>query len=82
LAALKTARALGIDDNVSLSALSQYQGSWRRLEETKLPGFVLIDDYAHHPTEIKATLRAARNWFGNSIQRAMAGRFKWIQLVQ
>jgi len=60
LAALKTARALGIDDNVSLSALSQYQGAWRRLEETKLPGFVLIDDYAHHPTEIKATLRAVK----------------------
>jgi len=60
LAAFKTARVLGIDDNVSFSALSQYQGAWRRMEETKLPDFVLIDDYAHHPTEIKATLKAIR----------------------
>ncbi|MDD5696590.1 MAG: Mur ligase domain-containing protein, partial [Candidatus Pacebacteria bacterium] len=60
LAALKTAGVLGVDDKVSLSALSLYQGSWRRFEITELPGFVLIDDYAHHPTEIQATLRAAR----------------------
>ncbi len=60
LAALKTARALGVDDKISLSALSQYQGSWRRFEITELPDFILIDDYAHHPTEIEATLKAAR----------------------
>jgi len=60
LAALKTARALGIDDKISLSALSQYEGSWRRFEIIELPDFILIDDYAHHPTEIEATLKAAR----------------------
>jgi UDP-N-acetylmuramate--alanine ligase len=60
LAAVKVARLLGIDDGVSLSALSKYRGAWRRFEETLFPDFILIDDYAHHPTEIIATLRGTR----------------------
>jgi len=60
LAALKVARILNVDDEVSFSALSKYAGSWRRFEETELPGFTLIDDYGHHPTEIMATLKGAR----------------------
>lgn len=60
LAALKVARILNIDDEVSFRALSKYAGSWRRFEETELPGFVLIDDYGHHPTEILTTLKGAR----------------------
>ena len=60
LAALKVARILEIEDNVSFGALSEYFGSWRRFEITKLPKFILIDDYAHHPTEIEATLRAVK----------------------
>jgi UDP-N-acetylmuramate--alanine ligase len=60
LAALKVARILGVKDDISFSALSKYAGSWRRFEETQLPGFILIDDYGHHPTEILATLKGAR----------------------
>ncbi|MFZ3054858.1 MAG: UDP-N-acetylmuramate--L-alanine ligase [Minisyncoccales bacterium] len=60
LAALKVARVLGIKDEVSYNALSKYIGSWRRFEITQLPGFILIDDYGHHPTEILATLKGAR----------------------
>ena len=60
LAALKVARALDISDEVSFAALSKYMGSWRRFEETQLPNSILIDDYAHHPTEILATLKGAR----------------------
>jgi len=60
LAALKVARVLKIKDDVALKALSQYAGSWRRFEVTQLPDFILIDDYAHHPTEILATLKGAR----------------------
>lgn len=60
LAALKVARVLNIKDDVAFKALSQYAGSWRRFEVTQLPGFILIDDYAHHPTEILATLKGAR----------------------
>ena len=67
LAALKVARTLNISDDVSFTALSKYMGSWRRFEETQLPGFVLIDDYGHHPTEILATLKGARQKYPNKI---------------
>ena len=60
LAALKVARVLGVKDEVSFNALSKYIGTWRRFEETQLPDFILIDDYGHHPTEILATLKGAR----------------------
>ncbi|MFZ2390668.1 MAG: Mur ligase domain-containing protein [Minisyncoccales bacterium] len=60
LTAIKVARELKIPDEVSFNALSKYIGSWRRFEETQFPDFVLIDDYAHHPTEILATLKGAR----------------------
>jgi len=41
-------------------AFKTYQGVKRRFTETTLAGNVLIDDYAHHPTEIKATLESVR----------------------
>lgn len=65
LAALKTARALNIKDSISFKALSGYMGSWRRFEETRLNGFILIDDYGHHPTEILTTLKGAREKYGD-----------------
>jgi len=61
LAALKVARVLNIKDDISFKALSEYAGSWRRFEITQLPNFILIDDYAHHPTEILTTLKGARD---------------------
>lgn len=67
LAALKVARTLKIPDEISFSALSKYMGAWRRFEETLFPGFVLIDDYGHHPTEILATLKGARQKYPNKI---------------
>ncbi len=64
LAALTAARILKISDKVSLEALSEYKGSWRRFEEKKanIKGkkIIIISDYAHHPTEIKVTLKTAR----------------------
>lgn len=57
--ALLTGRALKIPDRISFGALSQFRGTWRRFEViSKNP--IVISDYAHHPTEIKATLRAVR----------------------
>jgi UDP-N-acetylmuramate--alanine ligase len=64
LAALTAARELKIDDDIILKALSEYKGSWRRFEEKD--GIIsgkkikIINDYGHHPTEIKATLEAVR----------------------
>ncbi len=45
-------------------AVSSFDGTWRRFEYIgKRNGAILIDDYGHHPEEIKATLRAAREFF-------------------
>lgn len=53
---------LGIDKEIIKKALAGYRGAKRRLE-TKFDerGITVIDDYAHHPTEIKATLLAAKD---------------------
>lgn len=40
--------------------LSTYAGVKRRFTETKIGNNVLVDDYAHHPTEIRATIQSAR----------------------
>jgi UDP-N-acetylmuramate--alanine ligase len=69
LAALAVARALKIPDKISFKVLSEYRGSWRRFEITKTlhpKPYTLISDYAHHPTQIKATLQTAREQFPNS----------------
>jgi len=69
LAALAVARVLKISDKISFKALSEYRGSWRRFEikKFKIPDsrfkILVISDYAHHPTEIKVTLKAAREKF-------------------
>ncbi len=64
LAALTVARVLKIPDKTSFKALSEYKGSWRRFEEhaikLKAKPCTLISDYGHHPTEIRATLKTAR----------------------
>ena len=64
LAALTCARVLGVKDKISFEALSRYKGSWRRMEEKKIIidhlSFILVSDYGHHPTEIKATISALR----------------------
>jgi UDP-N-acetylmuramate--alanine ligase len=62
LAAIGIGMELGIDLKVIKLALAQYQGAARRFE-IRFEGkeVLILDDYAHHPTEIKATLAAARN---------------------
>lgn len=54
--------SLGIGDPLSLhAALSAFPGTTRRFERLGMSGStIFIDDYAHHPTEIRATLEAAR----------------------
>ncbi len=60
LAAYRVGTYLGIDNEVMLRVLNSYTGSWRRFDVTDMGSYVLIDDYAHHPTEIRATLLAAK----------------------
>ncbi len=69
-AALEVARTLKIPDKTSLKALSDYKGAWRRFEisERELNGkeIKIINDYAHHPTEIRKTIIACKEKFPNS----------------
>jgi UDP-N-acetylmuramate--alanine ligase len=61
-AAIAVAHALGILPKKAVESLKDFKGTWRRQElkgETK-SGAIVYDDYAHHPTEIKATLDALR----------------------
>ena len=63
LAAIATGRELGLDFESMSQAITAFHGAKRRFQiigEHK--GITVIDDYAHHPTEIKATLRAARSY--------------------
>ncbi len=61
LASLAVGRFLGLEFETVSAALQAYRGVHRRFETIGLVGGVrVIDDYAHHPTEIKATLSAAR----------------------
>ena len=61
LAAIAAAERLGIDTETAARALKLYTGTKRRFEyRGTVNGFDIIDDYAHHPQEIEATLRAAK----------------------
>ncbi len=54
----------GLDVQKAAEALSGFHGIERRFEiVADRDGITLIDDYAHHPTEIRATLKAAREYF-------------------
>ena len=60
VAALATMAGMGIDLAGAVRGVEAYRGIGRRFEIKGTAGGVLvIDDYAHHPTEIEATLRAA-----------------------
>jgi len=61
LAAVAAARAVGLDFETAAQALSGFSGVHRRFELVgSWRGATVVDDYAHHPTEVEATLRAAR----------------------
>lgn len=62
LSAFAVAYDLGVSPVGIKSALESFTGAGRRFEFLgEFNGFVLADDYAHHPTEITATLTAAKN---------------------
>jgi UDP-N-acetylmuramate--alanine ligase len=65
LAAVAVARHFGIDWEPIARGLASYGGIARRFETIGEGGGVLfVDDYAHHPTEVRATLDAARAGHG------------------
>jgi UDP-N-acetylmuramate--alanine ligase len=61
LAAVAIASEMGIPDTLLREALSGFEGVRRRFTQTgEVNGVSIVDDYAHHPVEIAAVLRAAR----------------------
>lgn len=61
LAALAVADILGVEVGSVAEALRAFRSTARRLEvKGEAGGVIIVDDYAHHPTEIRATLAAAR----------------------
>ena len=64
LAAIAVGREAGLDANAIALGLARFLGVDRRFQRIgEFRGAVLIDDYAHHPTEVRATLAAARRGF-------------------
>jgi UDP-N-acetylmuramate--alanine ligase len=63
-AALGVLQALGADVQAGAQALADFRGVGRRFERLgEAHGVAVVDDYAHHPTEVAATLAAARQAF-------------------
>ncbi len=73
LAAITVARELGVEVDAIQRALAGFQGIGRRFQvsECRMPDgrcLTLVDDYAHHPRELAATLEAARrSWPGQRL---------------
>jgi UDP-N-acetylmuramate--alanine ligase len=60
--ALEAARLAGADPEAAIAGLAGFRGAARRFQQlgTTPGGALVYDDYAHHPTEVAATLQAAR----------------------
>lgn len=66
LAALGVTAALGVETRKTAPALAGFRGVERRFQVLgEVGGIVVVDDYAHHPTEVRATLSAAAQAFGD-----------------
>ncbi len=63
MAAVALADYLGIPDSITAESLATFNGTDRRFEyKGTIGGVTVIDDYAHHPTEITAALKAAKDY--------------------
>lgn len=68
LASCAAMYALGVDIDNIIRGLHSFSGTHRRFEyKGEINGITIIDDYAHHPTEIKATLKIAENYMHNKL---------------
>lgn len=68
LASIATALILNVSSAAIINGLANFKGTHKRFELKGIKdGVTVIDDYAHHPTEIKATLNTARNYPHNRV---------------
>jgi len=66
-AAVAAAAAFGVDPRECVASVAAFAGAKRRLELLgERDGVRIVDDYAHHPAEVRATLTAARRMFPNA----------------
>jgi len=84
LAAVGVGLTLGLEFAAVRRALADYTGAGRRFQPRgEIGGVMVIEDYAHHPTEIAATLQAARTWPGRRLfcvfQPHRFSRTKYLQ---
>ncbi|PLX18324.1 MAG: UDP-N-acetylmuramate--L-alanine ligase [Candidatus Muiribacterium halophilum] len=63
LAAFSFCHEIGVPSDVIVKALSEFKGIKRRFEILYNKKFMIVDDYAHHPTEIKTVLKYTRENF-------------------
>ena len=68
LAVLAACHLAGLDPGKAAAAMGDFTGARRRFEVVgEARGITVVDDYAHHPTEVEATLRAAAEGFGRPV---------------
>jgi len=60
-AAFAATRDMGVEPSVIAAALRDFRGVDRRFQIKCSDGITVVDDYAHHPTEVRATLSAAKS---------------------
>lgn len=64
VAALVTCHTAGVSWDILREGLLEFTGTKRRFEKLSLTrGVTFYDDYAHHPAEVSATIKAAREWY-------------------
>ena len=69
LATIAVCDLLGVDAGTAAKGIETFKGTHRRFEKKgTINGAVVLDDYAHHPTEIMATLKAAKAFPHNKIR--------------
>ena len=70
LASIAVCDILGVESETAARGIETFKGTHRRFEKKGYinDGAIVIDDYAHHPTEIKATLKAAKAFPHNKIR--------------
>lgn len=69
--ALAVAGILDIPEEVSRKSLENFQGTWRRLEKRGMTdgGTIIYDDYAHHPTEVRASIEGLREIYPSGVKK-------------
>lgn len=68
-AALAALALAGADGAAAAEALSRFAGTGRRFQVSETGGVIIVDDYAHHPSELAATIAASREaWPGRRLR--------------